>query len=376
MGVDRVLDASPGSPEALNGRSDTLLLLRFNPSDHSVRMLSIPRDTRVNLPSVGYGKINDANVRGGAKLAMQVVSETLNQVPIDRYLRVTTDAFKRIVDLVGGVEVYVAQPMVYRDDTQKLDINLAMGLQTLNGDQAEQFARFRKDQFGDIGRVQRQQILLKALQQRLTHPTILPRIPEALNIMGEEVDTNLSLEEWLALANFGLGLSRENLKMVMLPGRFSRPEEFDSRSYWILSETGRDRVLASYFAEPSANPSSNPSTPAVPIPPRPLQHLRIAVQNATDNPDASQTLVAALQKAGFRSVFAIQDASQLIGQTEIVVQRGDLKAAQSLQASLGIGKVEADSTGDLDSDLTLRMGLDSQKINLEESLQKSSTLVP
>jgi LCP family protein required for cell wall assembly len=247
MGIDRVEDAPPESLEAFGGRSDTMLLLRFDPTDNTLKLLSIPRDTRVDIPRFDYTKINDANVHGGPVLAANVVSNTLNNVPIDRYVRVTTNAFRELVDLVGGIEVFVPRPMVYKDVTQKLDINLAEGLQVLNGDQAEQFARFRKDANGDIGRVQRQEILLTSLQKRLNNPTIIPRIPQAINILQKSVDTNLTMEEVLALANFGRQLDKAQIHMVMLPGRFSQPDEFDGRSYWILSDSGRDRVMDQYF---------------------------------------------------------------------------------------------------------------------------------
>jgi len=129
-----------------------------------------------------------------------VVSNTLGDVTVDRYVRVTTDAFKELVDLVGGVEVYVPERMYHKDVTQKLEIDLQEGWQNLNGDQAEQFARFRNQQYGDIGRVQRQQILLKALQQKIFSPTILPSLPKAVQVLQQYIDTNLSVEEcWLSL---------------------------------------------------------------------------------------------------------------------------------------------------------------------------------
>src|SRR4028118_769928 len=180
MGIDRVPDAPKNSQQVFAGRSDTMLLIRLDPQDNTVRMLSIPRDTQVDIPGVGVAKINDANVEGGPALAARVVSRTLNDVPVDRYVRVTTDAFRELVDLVGGVEVFVPYPMKYEDVTQNLKIDLDVGWQTLNADQAEQFVRFRKYQNGDIGRVQRQQALLKALRQRLARPTGLPSPPTAL----------------------------------------------------------------------------------------------------------------------------------------------------------------------------------------------------
>lgn len=131
MGIDRVPDAPKNSREVFAGRSDTMLLLRLDPRDNTVKMLSIPRDTQVDIPGVGIDKINDANVKGGPALTARVVSRTLNDVPIDRYVRVTTEAFRELVDIVGGIEVYVPYPMQYVDQTQNLKIDLAQGWQTL-----------------------------------------------------------------------------------------------------------------------------------------------------------------------------------------------------------------------------------------------------
>ena len=235
-------------------------------------MLSIPRDTRVDFPGMSIPKINQANADGGATLAARVVHHTLNNVPIDRYVRVTTGAFRELVDLVGGVDVFVPERMSYQDNTQNLHIDLAPGWQTLNGEKAEQFARFRNHNNGDIGRVQRQQALLKSLRARLQTPAMVPRLPKLIRVLSKYIDSNLSLEETLALGTFGLTLQQDNFKMVLLPGRFSNPREY-SASYWIMDSMGKDRIMRDYFAQESthtllaANPSAN--------------ELRIAIQNTT-----------------------------------------------------------------------------------------------
>ncbi|MGK7940112.1 MAG: LCP family protein [Crocosphaera sp.] len=358
LGVDRVLDSSPGSVEGFNGRSDTILLLRFDPAENSVKMLSVPRDSRVNIPGVGYTKVNDANARGGPGLAARVLSKTLNDVPIDRYIRVTTDAFTELVDLVGGVEVFVPYPMQYEDKTQKLKIDLEAGRQILSGEQAEHFARFRKDAYGDIGRVQRQQILLKALRQRMTSPTIIPRIPEAVGLLNKHIDTNLTWEEILALVNFGRQIERDRVQMVMLPGRFSQAEEFDNLSYWVLSQRGRDQVMQQYFGITPQWQSNRRRSP---------NRVRIALQNATDDPGLMNQVREYLAKQNIHNVYMIADAPQLLRETEIIVQKGDFEAANYLKTILGTGRIEASSTGDLDSQLTLRIGLDSKDLILNDS---------
>ncbi|WP_267383191.1 LCP family protein [Cyanobacterium sp. uoEpiScrs1] len=363
LGIDRVPDAPPGSLDIFGGRSDTILVLRFDPSDHSVKILSIPRDSRVNIPGIGYTKINDANIYSGPALTAKVLSKTLNNVSIDRYVRVTTDVFVKLVNLVGGVDIFVSHPMKYEDKTQNLKIDLEVGQQILSGEQAEHFARFRKDSYGDIGRVQRQQILLKSLLKRLYNPSVLPHIPKVINLLEQSIDTNLTWEEMLTLANFGRQVKRENVQMVMLPGRFSQNNEFDSRSYWVLSSRGIDKIMQEYFDitsewKPTSYRSSN--------------QIRIAVQNAAGDPESGKRMMEYLASHDFHNVYIIKDSPRLLGKTEIVVQKGDLRAAKYLQTLLGLGRVEASSTGDLDSQITLRIGLDTKDLLSEDKFIKIS----
>jgi anionic cell wall polymer biosynthesis LytR-Cps2A-Psr (LCP) family protein len=93
MGIDPVPNAAETSEELFKGRSDTILLVRFDRAAESVNVLSIPRDTQVEIPGFGWGKINEANYWGGVELATQVIQENLNQVPIERYIRVSSGAF-------------------------------------------------------------------------------------------------------------------------------------------------------------------------------------------------------------------------------------------------------------------------------------------
>ncbi len=355
MGIDRVPEAAEGSTAIFDGRSDTMLLVRFDPSGRpdpaqpavvapTLNLLSIPRDTRVEIPGVGVGKINSANAAGGSTLAAQTVSQTLNGVAIDRYLRLDTHALVDLVDLLGGVEVYVPKRMRYVDQTQKLNIDLQPGLQTLSGLQAMHFARFRHDQYGDIGRVQRQQILLKALSQKLTDPGTLPRIPEVLSRLPNYINTNLSPQELLALAYFGLELKPEQIHMVMLPGQFG------STGDWLMDDAARDQVMQQFFEVtlPEAGQAVKP------------QSLRIAIQNASGDPKVARSLARYLSAQGFYSLIISQDWPQTQAQTEVVAQRGDLRGAEAIRAALGVGRVSAQSTGDLESDITIRLGADWQ----------------
>ncbi len=345
MGIDRVLDAKPGSEEMFSGNSDSMLLLRIDPNDPSLNLLSVPRDTQVEIPGLGVTKVNQANPSGGPALAGKVVSETLSGVTIDRYVRFSTEAFKELINQVGGIDVNVPTDMVYEDKTQKLNIDLKRGQQILDGDKAEQFARFRNDNLGDIGRVQRQQVLLKALREKLSSPLMIPRIPGLVQGMQKYIDTNLTLEETSALLNYGLGLDKKNVKMVMLPGRFSGAKEFQA-SYWILEPDARDRIMKEYF-DMGTGQADNATAP-----------LRIVIQNASNNPEAGQNLVMQLSKAGYENVSVSDDRSETQTQTQIIVQGGQTQAAIAIQNVIGMGILETSSTGELESDITVRIGND------------------
>ena len=355
MGIDLPLDLPENAPanqaNVFAGRSDTMLLVRIDPTQNTANILSIPRDTQIDLPGQGTEKINYANVIGGSKLAAQVVSQNLNGVPIDRYVRVSTGAFRELVDLLGGVEVNVPIDMKYDDETQHLHINLKKGLQTLNGKQAEQFARFRNDGNGDIGRVQRQQQMIHALRDKLTNPMLVARLPQAIELFKKYIDTNLSPDEMLALVGFGLNLQKDNFHMVMLPGRFSDPKEYVA-SYWLMDQSGKDQVMQEFFDISSVAVLSQHTN---------FDNARIAVQNASHDPALATRAAAYLQSQGFSNVYVVDDAPEQEDKTQIIVQRGDLQGASMLGKALGFGQVVSASTGDLQSDFTLRVGDDWQE---------------
>ncbi|OZH53473.1 LytR family transcriptional regulator, partial [Hydrocoleum sp. CS-953] len=345
----------------------TLLLVRANPTNKTVSLLSVPRDTQVRIPGIGLAKINEANVYGGPKLAENVLENTLNDIEIDRYVRVSKGAFRELVEQLGGVEVFVPQPMSYVDNTQKFNIDLQPGWQTLNGEQAEQFARFREEVYGDIGRVQRQQVLIKALQSRVTNVAVIPQLPQIIRVMQKYVDTNLTFQEMLALIGFSLDLERDDLKMVMLPGKPSSRNEYLA-SYWIIDKAGRDRVLEQYFdIKLDKFNYDNIYNPMEVNEILPIKN-KIAVQNASSYSQAATKFAQYLRDQGFYNVYVVPDWSDKQRFTQVIVQGGDLESAEVVKNTLGFGNIEAASTGEIGSDLTIRLGEDA--VNTINALQE------
>ena len=356
MGVDLNTDIDPESEEPADifkSRSDTMLLIRFDPSTHKINLLSIPRDTRVDIPDVGLTKINHANWYGGPELASKVVSDTLNKVRIDRYVRVSTGAFRELIDVVGGVEVFVPFDMRYEDKTQGLKIDLDAGLQKLDGEEAEGFTRFRNDEAGDIGRTQRQQTLMKALQKKLSNPLMITKIPQILSVLQKHIDSDLSLGEMLALVQFGLQLKSDQLQMTLLPGRFSGPEEFEA-SFWVMDFAGMDKVMKTQFdvAPPKGYEQALEDNPEEDY------WLRIDIQNSTGDINAAYSMADYLQTLGYGNVHIDKEWPQEISETLIIPQWGNVEAGERLQELISKSNVTVDSTGKLQSDLTIRLGTD------------------
>jgi LCP family protein required for cell wall assembly len=347
MGIEPVPGTVDGSPESFTGNSDTMMLVRLNPSDQSIRVLSIPRGTMIAIPEKGLTKVSEANAKGGPVLAARVVSRSLNNAPIDRYIRISTSGFRQLVEQLGGVDVFVPQTMNYQDQAGGLSMNLVSGWQSLNGEQAEQFARFREEGLGDLSRVQRQQALITALLQRLNSPTVLPRLPQLTRIMRKYFDTNLKMEEMMALANFSVNVERDNFQMAMLPGTFSRFSQ-DPNSYW-LNMTGQQNLLNNYVGVdvPGIKPDN-----------RPVSIQRVAVQNTTNQPQLTEKVITYLKQKGFTNVHAIPDWPDTQRQTQIIVQKGNRQPGIDLQQVLGLGQIEVSGNGDLESDLTIRIGKD------------------
>ncbi len=347
MGIEPVQGTIDGSPESFAGKSDTMMLVRLNPSDKSIRLLSIPRGTMIAIPEQGLTKVSEANAKGGPVLAARVVSRSLGNAPIDRYIRISTSGFRQLVEQLGGVDIFVPQTMNYQDQAGGLAMNLVSGWQNLNGEQAEQFARFREEGMGDLPRVQRQQALVTALMQRLNSPTVLPRLPQLTRLMRKYFDTNLKMEEMMALANFSVNVERDNFQMAMLPGTFSKFSQ-DPNNYW-LNMTGQQSLLNDFVGVNITGLKSDT---------RPVSIQRVAVQNTTNQPQLTEKVITYLKQKGFTNVYAVPDWPDTQRQTQIIVQKGNRQPGIDLRQVLGLGQIEVSGNGDLESDLTIRIGKD------------------
>ena len=213
------------------GRSDTLMIATLDAKKHKAAILSVPRDTRVKIKGHGFDKINAAYAYGGHKLTQNTVEDLLG-VEMEHYVIINVNAFTKIIDAIGGIDINVEKRMYYEDpwdDNGGLVINLYPGQQHMDGKTAITYVRYR-DEEGDIGRITRQQKFMKAVMDKLTSPSIIPRIPAIIGEVVDSINTDLSVKQMIEFMAALKEAQSNGLQTEMLPGR---PMYIGGVSYWI-----------------------------------------------------------------------------------------------------------------------------------------------
>jgi LCP family protein required for cell wall assembly len=298
-----------------NTRSDTMMLFHLDLNNKTVKQMSIPRDTRVYIPGDCYkgdcyDKINAAFAVGGPKLSEQVVT-ALTGIPIDYYVRIKEAGLKNLVDAIGGIDVNVDEDMNYDDNWGHLHIHLKKGFQHLNGEQAAEFARFRHDPLGDYGRMMRQQEVIKAIAKKLENPLILEHLNSIVEVAKANVETDLTFQQILGLANLFKGIRLADLKTYNFPTVPKDIFEFGDWVSYVVPVPDQDKQVLEEFT--SDEPASSPQAGSV---------ISVEVLNGSGVPGMAQEVAEKLRSEGF-SVARVGNADNFNYQkTEILDHTG------------------------------------------------------
>lgn len=208
IGADKSQDRDESGEYGGSYRTDSMILARVDPKEKEVTLISIPRDTQVDIPGHGTQKINAAYAFGGASLAVDTVSE-LAGVPISHYAEIDFDGFKAVVDALGGIEVDV--PMEINDDMAGGHVDA--GLQTLNGEQALILCRSRHN-YDDIGngdaiRAANQRLVLSAIMEKVMNSDVAT-ITNTVGTLANYVTTDYSVAGLVGLAQSMIGIDVAN----------------------------------------------------------------------------------------------------------------------------------------------------------------------
>ena len=228
LGID---DGDSEAAETEPKRTDAMIIASFDPDEHKISLLSLPRDTMLILPGHNsYEKLNAAYAYGGVAMAKQSIANLL-RIPIHYYALLNWQGFIEVINLIGGVDLYVDKDMHYEDPYANLKIDIKHGYQHLDGAKSGQYVRFRTDELGDIGRVQRQQKFLKALGLQMFSVENIAKIPKIIATAKEYVETDMDTVTILKVARTFNILSENKIRSGMLYGNF-----YDSPrsgiSYW------------------------------------------------------------------------------------------------------------------------------------------------
>ncbi len=230
-------------------RTDTMMLCRVDKSTGDISILSIPRDTKARIRGrKNEEKINHAHAYGGPELSVKAVKDLLG-IDLEYYVRVDYKIVKEYVDLIDGVDVNVPMDMKYSDPVADppLYINLKKGQQTLYGDEALQFLRFRKGYANqDLGRIEAQQQFMESVIEKTLRPSNITNIPQMIKSYYDNVDTNIPLDVIMKFAMKAKNFKTDGIQMATLPGN---GQYINGVSYFILDEEESNRIVKTMFTE-------------------------------------------------------------------------------------------------------------------------------
>ena len=199
-----------------NERSDTIMVAKLEAD--GINLVSIPRDLQVTFPDGTTHKINAAYGRGGVELVREIVADRLD-IPLHWYVVADYQGFIDVIDALGGVPINVEQAMQYEDTEQGLVIDIPAGEQTLGGEQALDYWRYRDAATQqDLGRIQRQHKFLNALADQVSTIESLDQIRSLLQTALDNVRTNIAFVDAFQLAQRYRSLSPEAIQSRTLPG--------------------------------------------------------------------------------------------------------------------------------------------------------------
>ncbi|GAB6169317.1 LCP family protein [Clostridium carnis] len=337
-----VLGMDIGDTENINNkavrRTDTIMVVNYNPNTKKVHIVSVPRDTMIEVDAYvddgsyqRYWKINAAYALGGEEEVIKHISSIL-KVNINYLVEVDYNAFRGLVDAVDGVEMQIDQNMFYDDDLQNLHINFKAGETVLlDGQKAEEFFRWRKNNDGsglangDIDRIKNQQQFMSKLIEKCLKPSVVFKVPKILDVISKNVETNMPAKKILGLGLKVLSLKKSDIIMTTVKGE---SEKIYGQDYLVVDkESNKDLI--------NTLNSSNLSNGSV-LTDVKRENLKIAVLNGTKVNGLAGGLQSDLYKIGY--VMVETGNSQVRDKSVIQVNNKELKSL--LESDTGINNFE------------------------------------
>ena len=342
-------------------RSDTTLLVHLYNDRRDALVVSIPRDSMVEIAGCTKPdgtqtkpyetKFNAAFAFGGPVCTIKTV-EKLTNVRIDNFVVVDFKAFKTVVDAIGGVEVCLTTPAYdpVVPGRGGSGLNLPAGYSTISGEQALAFVRARETlgDGSDLSRIKRQQDFIASMIRGMTEKGLLTNPQMIYRVLGaitSSIQTNPEFANIQALQDFALsmgGLSPSRITFVTLPFELRG----DGNVYWTAETEDLWQAIrmdqAWPLVEPSASPSMSPAASVTAVAPKPPD-ISLSVLNATSTVGLAKTAANDLRAKGY-DIIKVGNSSKRLTSSEILYQTSQFEAAKVLAAQTGITKLTEDNS--------------------------------
>jgi polyisoprenyl-teichoic acid--peptidoglycan teichoic acid transferase len=291
-----------------NWRTDTIVVISVDPRNMTISMLSIPRDLWVYIPDFGQERINTADFLGErmevnqdrALMLKKVIQMNLG-IPIHYFVRVNYDAFETIMNTIGGVTVEVACPL---DDifpnknspTGWSRISIKPGIHHMDGRTALVYARTR-DNTNDFSRARRQHEIMKGVWQGALSADIIRDGPRLWNILHSSVQTDLGLQDMMALGYVAMRVKPENIRSYFIDYASVQPWTTPAGASVLLPvQSSIQQIVKTMFAPPAATEKPQASAPAS------ENRIRVTVLDGIGNPERANLAASQLRWKGLKVV--------------------------------------------------------------------------
>ena len=228
-------------------RTDTIMLINYNPNTKKTQIVSIPRDTLVTINGKNY-KMNAIYQLGGNSRVRDVVEDMLD-ITVNYMINIDYEAFRGFIDAIGGIDMEIERDMIYDDDAQDLHINFKAGtIEHLDGKKAEEFFRWRKNNdgtgfaMGDLGRIENQHKFLTKVVDKCKNPLILLRAPKIIDVVASNIETNMPASKMLT---YGLKVMFSMKNGVNMTTIANTPEYIGDISYVIFDKEDNQELIES-----------------------------------------------------------------------------------------------------------------------------------
>ncbi|MFT5871155.1 MAG: LCP family protein required for cell wall assembly [Clostridium sp.] len=349
MGVDvgTLGDSSKDNAQ----RTDTIILLNYNPVNKAINIISIPRDTLIYIDGKRR-KINEAHAFGvvagpgnGVRYLTEEV-ENLLDINVNYYGKVNYNGFIELINAIGGIDMKINNTMKYDDGSQNLHIDFKKGETVhLDGQKAMEFFRWRKNNEvdpknnGDIGRIGNQQLFIRKVIEKIKSPSIITKLAGIMQAIPKYTETNMTPSDILNYGFIFANTDSDNIKTSMLQGV---SEYIDKISYFVYDE--KKNLELYKILHPAGSITSFENS------------LNLQVLNCTLKTGLAANYSTEIGKKGYDK-FEIGNGEKLL-KSKIVTYGVDSKYDSIIKSEFGINNIERVAEKKGSFDITIMLGED------------------